>query len=107
MVRGMAISRICTGFSRIALPWKANMIIRVSSNPMIVTLPNLGIKHSRKWVSPLCLIVVLRVITPLPKGITTNSKTESSKVSHGTDMPPMPKAGLRQSSFLGRHYVSF
>jgi hypothetical protein len=44
MINGIAIKIICSGLFRITSPWNEKIIINVSSNPIVVTFPNLGMK---------------------------------------------------------------
>ncbi len=90
MVSGIAISNICSGFSKITLPWNEKMITSVSKSPMTVMLLNLGRNRFSKYSCPLCLIIKTRVSMPAVNGITTNNTTDRISVSHGTLTPLTP-----------------
>lgn len=49
IISGIAISKICKGFSRITLPWNENNSIKVNSNPMVVMPSNFFTKVPSKY----------------------------------------------------------
>lgn len=84
IISGIAISKICKGFSRITLPWNENNSIKVNSNPMVVMPSNFFTKVPSKYSLLFALVTITRVIIPPASGTTTKSTTDKIKVFQGT-----------------------
>lgn len=94
MISGNAISNMFKGFLSITSPWNEKIIIKVSSNPVIVELVNFFKNTFSKNSNPFLCIIIFRVIAAEKSGITTNNTIDNNSVAHGIAMPVTPNSKL-------------